>query len=144
MDFSRGKYFISMEDELPQIIEPIYTTQAFGEAEFAESQESRDFLFIGPFAYPQLTNLTSYETLFHMCRLQSIQFDMDFKKGMSFVLFDEPRTQLLGMMTVGESAERIFAAMENAMFFMKKSFKGDASDFDKLMHAIQQNIDNLH
>lgn len=106
-----------------------------------ERQESRDYLFIGPFVYPQLANI-EYKTLFHMCRIEQINFDMELNQGTSFMLYDDPRCQLLGIMIVGTSLELIFAEMEKTMYFMKKHFEGEDKELDRLILAIKSQIDS--
>ena len=127
-----------MEEEEPQIME---SGKAVHETNIIETQESRDYLFIGPFVYPQLANI-EYKTLFHMCRIEQINFDMELNQGTSFMLYDDPRCQLLGIMIVGTSIDLIFEEMEKTMLFMKKHFEGEDKELDRLILAIRAQMDS--
>ena len=67
---------------------------------------------------------------------------MELNQGTSFMLYDDPRCQLLGIMIVGTSLELIFAEMEKTMYFMKKHFEGEDKELDRLILAIKSQIDS--
>jgi len=49
--------------------------------------EPRSFMYCQFLHHPGLSTI-QYKTFFHMCRLESISFDMEKRNGSTFCLFD--------------------------------------------------------
>jgi hypothetical protein len=73
-------------------IEVIKDPDDIGDREFDERKpnnffEQRNFMYCKFLHHPGLATI-QYKTFFHMCRLESISFDMEKRSGSTFVLYD--------------------------------------------------------
>lgn len=64
------------------------------------SKEPRSFMYCNFLNHPGLSSI-QYKTFFHMCRLESISFDMEKRVGSTFCLFDSLQSGIIGMLTIG-------------------------------------------
>jgi hypothetical protein len=55
--------------------------------QFESVREKRGFVFLSFLHHPGLSSLV-YNTFFHMCRLEQIQYDMEKRTGQAFALCD--------------------------------------------------------
>lgn len=62
--------------------------------------EARNFMYCRYLHHPGLAAI-QYKTFFHMCRLESISFDMEKRSGSTFVLSDCLQSGVLAMLTIG-------------------------------------------
>lgn len=60
-----------------------------------------------------------YKTFFHMCRLQSISFDLESRKGTAFMLADCLQSGVLSLMTIGEDKKECLHSMVEAIKFVE-------------------------
>lgn len=60
-----------------------------------------------------------YKTFFHMCRLESISFDMESRSGSTFCLFDCLASGVLGMLTIGVHRRAVSKFMMDALNFIQ-------------------------
>jgi hypothetical protein len=63
-------------------------------------KEPRKFMYCQFLHHPGLASI-QYKTFFHMCRLESISFDMEKRQGSTFCLFDSLQSGVIGMLTIG-------------------------------------------
>jgi len=61
-----------------------------------------------------------YKAFFHMCRLQSISFDLESRKGTAFMLQDCLQSGTLAMMTIAEDRKETLAQMVEAFKFIEQ------------------------
>lgn len=62
--------------------------------------EHRTFMYCRFLHHPGLAAI-QYKTFFHMCRLESISFDMEKRQGSTFVLSDCLQSGVIAMLTIG-------------------------------------------
>lgn len=62
--------------------------------------EQRNFMYCRYLHHPGLAAI-QYKTFFHMCRLESISFDMEKRSGSTFVLSDCLQSGVIAMLTIG-------------------------------------------
>ena len=60
-----------------------------------------------------------YKTFFHMCRLESISFDMESRSGSTFCLYDCLATGVIGMLTIGVRRGPTVKFMMDALNFIQ-------------------------
>jgi len=60
-----------------------------------------------------------YKTLFHMCRLESISFDMENRSGSTFCLYDTLPSAVIGMLTIGAHRHAAVNFMQDAITFIQ-------------------------
>ena len=65
-------------------------------------KQPRSFMYCSFLHHPGLAQI-QYKTFFHMCRIESISFDMEKKSGSTFCLYDSLQSGVLGMLTIGIS-----------------------------------------
>jgi len=95
MDSQTGEYKIEVVRDMEDI----------GDRDFEEKKshnffEPRNFMFCKFLHHPGLATI-QYKTFFHMCRLESISFDMEKKAGSTFVLYDCLQSGVIAMLTIG-------------------------------------------
>ena len=60
-----------------------------------------------------------YKTFFHMCRLESISFDMEKRSGSTFVLSDCLQSGVIAMLTIGVHRKVTVNFMVEALNFIQ-------------------------
>jgi IQ domain-containing protein H len=80
--------------------------------------ESRTFMFCNYLHHPGLANI-QYKTFFHMCRLESISFDMESRSGSTFCLYDCLASGVIGMLTIGVHRKQTTKFMMDALNFVQ-------------------------
>ena len=68
--------------------------------------------------HPGLSTI-QYKTFFHMCRLESISFDMEKRSGSTFCLFDSLQSGVIGMLTIGLHRKITVNYMIDALNFIQ-------------------------
>ncbi len=61
-----------------------------------------------------------YKTFFHMCRLQSISFDLESRKGTAFMLSDCLQSGVISLMTIAENRKDTLHNMVEAIKFIEQ------------------------
>lgn len=69
--------------------------------------------------HPGLSKI-QYKSFFHMCRLQSISFDLESRKGTAFMLQDCLQSGVIAMMTIAEERKETLAMMNDAFKFLEQ------------------------
>jgi IQ domain-containing protein H len=82
------------------------------------SQEPRSFMYCNFLHHPGLS-MIQYKTFFHMCRLESISFDMEKRSGSTFCLFDSLQSGVIGMLTIGIHRKITVNYMIDALNFIQ-------------------------
>ena len=80
--------------------------------------EPRSFMFCN-YLYHQGLAQIQYKTFFHMCRLESISFDMESRSGSTFCLFDCLASGVIGMLTIGINHKATVKFMSEALNFVQ-------------------------
>ena len=68
--------------------------------------------------HPGLSKI-QYKQFFHMCRLQSIAFDLESRKGTAFMLQDCLQSGVIAMMTIAEDRRETLGMMCDAFKFIE-------------------------
>lgn len=114
--------------------------------------EPRTFMYCNYLFHTGLSQI-QYKTFFHMCRLESISFDMESRTGSTFSLYDSMQSGVLGMLTIGKSRHETVKNMMDAMNFIqnqagamtRKTFVLNTKEQDSLQIGdIVQRIKTLH
>ena len=79
--------------------------------------EPRGFMFANFLNHPGLASI-QYKTFFHMCRLESISFDMESRSGSTFCLYDCLASGVIGMLTIGVHRRATVKFMMDALNFI--------------------------
>ena len=80
--------------------------------------EPRGFMFCNFLNHSGLSSI-QYKTFFHMCRLESISFDMESRSGSTFCLYDCLATGVIGMLTIGVHRKATVKFMMDALNFIQ-------------------------
>lgn len=80
--------------------------------------EQRSFMYCKYLHHPGISKI-QYKAFFHMCRLQSISFDLESRKGTAFMLQDCLQSGVLAMMTIAEERKEALAMMCEAFKFIE-------------------------
>jgi len=81
--------------------------------------EQRSFMYCKYLHHPGLSKI-QYKSFFHMCRLQSISFDLESRKGTAFMLQDCLQSGVIAMMTISEERKESLAMMVEAFKFLEQ------------------------
>lgn len=82
------------------------------------AKEPRSFMFCQFLHHPGLSTI-QYKTFFHMCRLESISFDMEKRSGSTFCLYDSLQSGVIGMLTIGLQRKIAVTQMVDALNFVQ-------------------------
>ena len=82
------------------------------------SYEPRSFMFCNFLNHSGLASI-QYKTFFHMCRLESISFDMESRSGSTFCLYDCLASGVIGMLTIGVHRRAVSKFMIEALNFIQ-------------------------
>lgn len=80
--------------------------------------EPREFMFCNFLNHSGLSQI-QYKTFFHMCRLESISFDMESRTGSTFCLYDSLASGVIGMLTIGQNRKQTVKCMMDALNFIQ-------------------------
>lgn len=83
----------------------------------AATTEPRGFMFCNFLHHPGFSRI-QYKTLFHMCRLESISFDMENRQGSTFCVYDTLPSAVIGMLTIGVHRRAAVQFMHDAVNFI--------------------------
>jgi hypothetical protein len=81
-------------------------------------KEPRAFMYCSFLHHPGLSTI-QYKTFFHMCRLESISFDMEKRSGSTFCLYDSLQSGVIGMLTIGVHRKVCVNYMIDALNFIQ-------------------------
>lgn len=105
------------QNDAEQIAEsPTTPTKQLAQS-LAMASEQRGFMFCNFLHHPGFGKI-QYKTLFHMCRLESISFDMENKQGSTFCLYDTLPSAVIGMLTIGVHRKAAVQFMQDALTFI--------------------------
>lgn len=92
-------------------------TKSGGFKKVESYSEPRSFMFCNYLHHPGLAGI-QYKTFFHMCRLESISFDMESRSGSTFCLYDCLQSGVIGMLTIGVHRRASVGFMMDAITFL--------------------------
>lgn len=81
-------------------------------------KEPRCFMYCSFLHHSGLSTI-QYKTFFHMCRLESISFDMEKRSGSTFCLFDSLQSGVIGMLTISVGRKLAVSQMIDALNFIQ-------------------------
>ena len=84
----------------------------------AEEFEERCFMYCSYIHHSGLASI-QYKTFFHMCRLESISFDLEKRNGITFILSDCLQSGVLSILSVGDSRTEVVSKMMDALNFIQ-------------------------
>ncbi|KAL4463088.1 hypothetical protein ABPG74_007089 [Tetrahymena malaccensis] len=81
--------------------------------------ETRSFVY---FPYVQHSGLEQlqYKTFFHLCRIESVSFDLEKRMGSTFILLDSLQSSLVGIMAVAENQLLGLKYLNDTLKFLQK------------------------
>lgn len=68
--------------------------------------------------HPGLASI-QYKTFFHMCRLESVSFDLENRSGSTFILPDCLQGGVISILTVAQERDEVVEKMVEALNFIK-------------------------
>ncbi len=86
--------------------------------------------------HPGLCSI-QYKTFFHMCRLESISFDLERRQGSTFMLQDCLQSGVIAMMTIAPIKKEAIEMMLSAFRFLEKQ-AGNSSILSKQKTMIDE------
>lgn len=101
--------------------------------------EPRTFMFCNYLHHPGLANI-QYKTFFHMCRLESISFDMESRSGSTFCLYDCLASGVIGMLTIGVHRKQTTKFMSDALNFIQNQVRKELSNFNPGWRYLQEDL----
>jgi hypothetical protein len=101
--------------------------------------EPRTFMFCNYLHHPGLSNI-QYKTFFHMCRLESISFDMESRSGSTFCLYDCLASGVIGMLTIGIHRKQTTKFMSDALNFIQNQVRKELSNFNLGWRYLQEDL----
>jgi len=85
----------------------IYSIDQVGDKVRDEAKaEQRSFVYCKYLNHPGLATI-QYTTFFHMCRVESISFDLEKRKGTTFILCDSLQSGVISVMSIGKFSMRL-------------------------------------
>jgi hypothetical protein len=98
--------------------------------------EQRSFMYCRYLHHPGLASI-QYKSFFHMCRLESISFDLERKAGATFMLQDCLQSGVIAMMTIAEERKETLQMMVDAFRFLENQ----AGSLSKLKNSGSSGMD---
>lgn len=83
-----------------------------------DSTEQRTFMYCRYLHHPGLAAI-QYKSFFHMCRLESVSFDLERRQGATFMLQDCLQSGVIAMMTIAEDRKESLQMMIDAFRFLE-------------------------
>jgi hypothetical protein len=112
MDQQTGEYKIELKQG-----EEDANDKEFAEKKPYNFYEPRNFMYCKFLHHPGLATI-QYKTFFHMCRLESISFEMEKRCGSTFVLSDCLQSGVISMLTIGVHRKVAVNYMVDALHFI--------------------------
>lgn len=84
----------------------------------ADEVEERCFMYCSYIHHYGLASI-QYKTFFHMCRLESISFDLEKRDGTTFILSDCLQSGMLSILSVAESRAEVVEKMVESLNFIQ-------------------------
>lgn len=83
------------------------------------NQEQRSFVYCKYLNHSGLATI-QYKTFFHMCRIESISFDLEKRKGTTFILCDSLQSGVISVMSIGAQTGEALKTMADALNFIQR------------------------
>lgn len=81
--------------------------------------EQRSYVYCKYLNHPGLSTI-QYKTFFHMCRVESVSFDLERRQGTTFILCDSLQSAVLSVLSIGSSAAESLKIMTDALNFIQR------------------------
>jgi hypothetical protein len=118
LDQETGEYNIEVMKEADEMGNDKPAEEMLGQMSNRVTTEPRNFMYCSFLHHPGLSTI-QYKTFFHMCRLESISFDMEKRSGSTFCLFDSLQSGVIGMLTIGLHRKIAVNYMIDALNFVQ-------------------------
>ncbi|CAG9318397.1 unnamed protein product [Blepharisma stoltei] len=106
----------------------------------------RCFMYLPVIEHPGISKVL-YKTFFYMCRVQGISFDLELKKGTTFILPDCIQSSVIGLLTMGGSPLDCSKLLLNSLKFvetqagdlplLKDESRDDAISFSEILSMVK-------
>ena len=96
-----------------------------GEEKGMDYYEPRSFMFCRFLHHPGLASI-QFATFFHMCRLESVSYDMEKRAGSTFALYDCLQSGVVALLTIGEHRKVTVNFMMEALNFIQNQVGASA------------------
>lgn len=93
-------------------------------------REERQFVYIPHINYSGVGKML-YKSFFSLCKMRGISFDLEDRKGITFILPDSLQSSIIGLIAMGRSSEESIELMCHTITFISDSFP------DKLLNLEQ-------
>lgn len=118
IDKYTGQYFVEVQRDPDELVDADLVNEAKDKANKNEFFEPRNFMFCKYLHHPGLATI-QFNTFFHMCRLESVSYDMEKRTGSTFWLYDCLQGGVIGLITVGEHRKVTVNYMVDALNFIQ-------------------------
>ena len=118
LDQYTGQYTIDKYDGQSVRDSKISLSKASDKRTEADEFEERWFMYCSYIHHLGLATI-QYKTFFHMCRLESISFDLEKRRGTTFILSDWLQSGLLSILTVGDNRNELVDKMVESLNFIQ-------------------------
>lgn len=106
----------------------------------------RYYFYLPVIEHPGISRVL-YKTFFYMCRVQGISFDLELKKGTTFILPDCIQSSVIGLLTMGTSPLECSKFLLNSLKFVetqagdlpqiRDDSRDDAISFSEIMSMVK-------
>ncbi len=83
-----------------------------------------------------------YKSFFSMCKMRGISFDLEERKGITFLLPDSLQSSIIGLLAMGRRAEESISLMHNTISFISESFPDKLLNLE-LTYSDEQNFGEI-
>jgi hypothetical protein len=118
IDKFTGQYFVEVQRDPDELVDADVANESKDKANKNEFFEPRNFMFCKYLHHPGLATI-QFNTFFHMCRLESVSYDMEKRTGSTFCLYDCLQGGVIGLITVGEHRKVTVSYMVEALNFIQ-------------------------
>ena len=109
-----GQYFVEVARDPDELVEK----NDKGGEKGMDYYEQRSFMFCKFLHHPGLASI-QFATFFHMCRLESVSYDMEKRAGSTFALYDCLQSGVVALITIGEHRKVCVNFMMEALNFIQ-------------------------
>lgn len=113
-----GRYTIDKYDGKSVRDSKLSLSKASDQNTEADETEDRSFMYCSYIHHYGLASI-QYKTFFHMCRLESISFDLEKRDGTTFLLSDCLQSGMLSILSVAEDRADLVDKMVEALEFIQ-------------------------
>lgn len=104
-------------------------------------REERHFLYLPQIKYSGIGKML-YKSFFSMCKMRGISFDLEDRKGITFLLPDSLQSSIIGLLAMGRSSEESISLMHSTISFISESFPDRLLNLE-LTYSDEQNFGEI-